>query len=137
LYEPIRVSTLEHAFHELSLGGDDVSELAEEEREQWLALFPHSAVVECSYPELDFATRWCWQNFGPCHGECHENSSEYPGCPLVISTERTEIVGGRERKRYAQVALHRHDGAWAKSWLGKTGYNYGFCEYYFADASSC
>jgi hypothetical protein len=46
------------------------------------AQFPYRVVVECDFPEWDVANRWCWQNFGPRHGEC-SSQREYAACPLI------------------------------------------------------
>jgi len=81
------------------------------ERQARLATFPHCVVLQVSYPELDYANRWCWQQFGPAHGECLQASSEYPAC---------EIQGS-----------HSHDGRWLTHWLVKTDYDFGFTEWYF------
>lgn len=76
-----------------------------------LAAFPHSVVLQVAYPELDFANRWCWQQFGPAHGECHQASSEYAACDLPTP--------------------HEHDGSWLTHWLVKTDYDFGFNEWCF------
>lgn len=81
------------------------------ERGARLAAFPHSVVLQVAYPELDFANRWCWQQFGPAHGECHQASSEYAACDLPKP--------------------HAHDGSWLTHWLVKTDYDFGFNEWCF------
>ena len=81
------------------------------ERQARMAVFPHCVVLQVSYPELDDANRWCWQEFGPAHGECLQAGSEYPAC---------EIQGS-----------HSHDGSWLTHWLVKTSYDFGFSEWYF------
>jgi hypothetical protein len=83
-----------------------------QEREDRLAAFPHSVVLQVAYPELDFANRWCWHRFGPAHGECHQASSEYAACDLRTS--------------------HAHVGSWLSHWLVKTDYDFGFNEWCFA-----
>lgn len=77
-----------------------------------LAQFPHSIVLQVAFPELDFANRWCWQQFGPADGQCYDASSEYRTCS-------------------AQVA-HSHQGQWTSQWLAKTSYDFGYNEWYFA-----
>jgi len=37
-------------------------------REERMQQFPHAVMVELSYPELDYAMRWCWKRFGPMDG---------------------------------------------------------------------
>jgi len=88
-----------------------VADIAEHDAR--LAVFPHAVVLQVAFPELDFANRWCWQQFGPADGECYEAQSEYPACRL-----RTE---------------HRHAGTWRTIWLEKTDYDFGFNEWCFAD----
>jgi hypothetical protein len=82
-----------------------------EERKTRLAAFPYSVILQLSYPQMDFATRWCWQQFGPARGECEQSSSEYPAC--------------HDKSR------HVHDGGWSTYWLAKTDYNFGFNEWLF------
>ena len=84
-----------------------------EERKARLAAFPYSVILELSYPQMDFATRWCWQQFGPAHGKCEQYSSEYPAC---------HEKGG-----------HSHSGKWCTHWLEKTNYDFGFNEWLFAE----
>jgi len=78
--------------------------------------------------------------------ECHESSSEYPGCPLVLATEYIQTgwyltnTGKRvywSNKAYIEekVPKHSHEGTWIAFWLGKTGYDYGLSEYYFQNES--
>jgi hypothetical protein len=65
----------------------------------------------CGAP--DFANRWCWQNFGPCDGECTQRYSEYRVC------DRSEP--------------HSHVGKWTSHWFVKTDYDFGYNEWYFAE----
>lgn len=113
-----------------------------QQRSLLLVRFPYSVVATGIYPEHDYACRWCWQNIGPEDGPCSAWHSEYPGCPLVLETERVERVTGTdksgnvvtwERKEYANPGEHRHEGPWSFLWLGKTGYDFGYGEYCFAD----
>jgi hypothetical protein len=62
--------------------------------------FPHVVVVECDFPDLDVAIRWCWKNFGPHHGECTSSYSEYPACPIILATERQGVRVGPDGKAY-------------------------------------
>lgn len=111
-----------------------------ESREDALKQFPFSIVLLGSYSDHDFCTRWCWENFGPMQGECHEYQSEFPGCPLVLATEYLHPVkinhgDGIEEccqeKAYNNPGDHSHIGDWKKVWLGKIGYDFGFAEYFF------
>lgn len=83
-----------------------------EERKARLATFPYSVILELAYPQMDFATRWCWQQFGPANGQCDQKSSEYPAC--------------------SEEAQHTHLGKWRTQWLAKTDYDFGFNEWLFA-----
>src|SRR5258706_9988120 len=82
------------------------------ERQARLAAFPHCVVLQVSYPELDYANRWCWQQFGPAHGQCLQAGSNYPACEIRES--------------------HSHDGRWLTHWLDKVAYDFGYSEWYFA-----
>ena len=84
----------------------------EVDRNELLSKFPHSVVLQVAYPELDFANRWCWLNFGPAYGECDQKYSEYRVCTLE--------------------AQHCHYGKWVNHWFAKTDYDFGFTEWYFA-----
>ena len=90
---------------------------AEAERDTWRQRLPYSLVVKLFYPQLDFAERWCWLTFGECFGECLQRQSEYPSCfePLP----------------------HCHNGRWRARWLAKTGYDFGYCEWLFAEEEAC
>ena len=115
----------------------------EEKRNAIKQDFPYTVILEGAYPEHDFVSRWCWQNIGPVQcDECHESSSEYPGCPLVLATEYilTSWHYDNEKNRVywfekayieENVPKHGHEGTWKSLWLGKTGYDYGSSEYYF------
>lgn len=85
------------------------------ERNARMAAFPFSVMLQVAYPEMDFANRWCWHQFGPAHGECQQYQSEYPAC--------------------RQTGPHIHSGKWATYWHEKTDYNFGFHEWYFASES--
>ena len=110
------------------------------EREKLLVQFPFTVVATGEYPEHDYARRWCWQNISPENGRCATVHGDYPACPLVLATERTEQVNWRdksgndhscERKRYTEPGNHEHTGEWSFLWLGKTGYDYGYGEFCF------
>jgi hypothetical protein len=108
-----------------------------QQRTERLSDFPYSVVVETSFAEYDFANRWCWQNFGPSHGECEQQSSAYPACPLVLATEdQGPHLYGLSIQAHQKIAPHHHQGCWLVYWYGKTDYDYGFCEYHFANESS-
>ena len=84
-----------------------------EERKARLAAYPHSVILELSYPLMDFATRWCWLQFGPAHGECDQYASEFPACH--------------------EKGTHAHSGKWRTHWLEKTDYDFGFNEWLFVE----
>ncbi len=86
-----------------------------EDRSKRLARYPYSVILTLAFPEVDFANRWCWQNFGPEDGECHQYASEYPACSIKGS--------------------HHHLGSWMSYWIEKTEYNFGFNEWCFRDAA--
>ena len=116
-------------------------------KDSLLLPLPFTAVVEGVYPEQDYANRWCWRNIGPRQcDKCDCSSSEYPGCPVVLATEYIKTgwypnqAGQRvywSEKAYIEenVLEHGHEGIWSSYWLGKTGYDYGFTEYYFQNES--
>jgi hypothetical protein len=93
----------------------DVRAQEERERKGRLSRFPYAVTLQVAYPELDFANRWCWQHFGFSDGECLGYDGDYPVCSIP------------ER--------HSHQGKWMWCWLGKTDYNFGFCEWYFSEQS--
>lgn len=104
--------------------------------------YPFHVMVEGYSPELDFATRWCWQNFGPYVGPCGDHYSEYPACPLVLAIEEYKVrrtYKDREgvEKEYWEPSRdpgkHSHEGTWDLFSLGKTGYDEFFMEYYFSN----
>lgn len=117
----------------------------QEKRDRLKEEFPYTAILEGCYPEHDFVYRWCWQNIGPHHGLCQEGeSSQYVGCPIVLATKHTvtgwypDKNGNRvdwEEEAYQDVEEHSHVGNWCYLWLGKTGYDYGYAEYYFKSES--
>jgi hypothetical protein len=81
------------------------------ERQARLENFPHSVVLQVAYPELDFANRWCWVQFGAAQGECLNAQSEYPACNLHRP--------------------HAHEGKWLSYWLDKVDYDFGYNEWCF------
>jgi hypothetical protein len=96
---------------------DSLEDCATEDvaRKERLSSFPHSVMLKVSFPELDFANRWCWRNFGPCDGECTQRCSEYRICE--------------------RAGPHLHVGKWASHWFVKTDYDFGFNEWYFAESA--
>jgi hypothetical protein len=82
-----------------------------QEHQLRLSQFPYNVVLRLSYPEMDFANRWLWQQFGPPNGECIDSYSEYPTC--------------------SEKASHAHDGKWLSHWLAKTDYDFGYNEWCF------
>ena len=115
-YRTVVISTyddyLTSEFPESSANAAVVRAADFEERQARLSLFPHSVVLQVAYPELDFANRWCWQQFREADGECLQASSEYSACQLA--------------------SPHTHEGKWLSYWLAKTDYNFGFNEWCFA-----
>ena len=85
------------------------------ERQEHLGRFSYAVMLKLAFPELDFANRWCWQNFGPYHGQCFQKDSEYPMCAIE--------------------SPHCHIGTWSNHWYVKTDYNFGFNEWYFSTRS--
>ena len=69
-------------------------------------------MVKLSFPELDYAERWCWNHFGPMDGECRQKYSGYRIC-----TEDSD---------------HKHVGTWLSHWHLKTDYDFGYCEFHFS-----
>src|SRR5262245_1422187 len=93
------------SFEEYVASDDDsLEERATQEasRHERLARFPYSVMLKLSFPELDFADRWCWQNFGPRDGECTQRYSEYRACD--------------------RMEPHLHVGKWTSHWFVKTDY---------------
>lgn len=84
------------------------------EREERLLRFSHAVMLQVSFPEANFADRWCWQQFGPYWGECFQSYAEYRICDL-----------GEK---------HCHMGTWTSHFFVKTEYDFGFMEWYFSRA---
>ena len=104
------------SFEEYLASGDDSPEERAEQkrdRQERLSRFPYAVMLQVSFPEMDFANRWCWQHFGPGDGECMQHQSEYRACDLAEP--------------------HSHVGKWMCHWFVKTDYNFGFNEWYFAE----
>lgn len=85
-------------------------------RNEILKRFPYSVMLKVSYPELDFANRWCWAKFGPSDGECSQAQSEYRVC--------------------FESGPHEHSGIWTSRWFEKTDYDFGFNEWYFSSIAA-
>lgn len=81
------------------------------EHEARLEHFPNSVILLLAYPELDFANRWCWQQFGAADGTCLDTQSEYSTCSVQQS--------------------HEHEGTWCSHWLAKIDYDFGYNEWNF------
>ena len=73
------------------------------DRNSRLLLFPNAVLLQVAYPELDFANRWCWNQFGPADGECTQKDSYYRICEVDQP--------------------HSHSGSWMTHWLAKTDYD--------------
>jgi hypothetical protein len=104
------------SFEEYLASNDDLIEdraAQEVDRQSRLSRFPYSVMLKVSFPELDFANRWCWQNFGPSDGECLQRYSEYRVCDCTEP--------------------HSHIGKWTSHFFVKTEYDFGFNEWYFAE----
>ncbi len=109
------------------------------ERKEIHDKFPHVLVVAADWSEHDLLTRWAFREIGPFDGKCFEHQSEYPGCPLVLATEKiTEYSYLANDKRiestektYSDPGEHSHEGVWKAFFLGKTDYDYGPTEYCF------
>jgi hypothetical protein len=112
-YRTVVVSSFEEY---LASEDDSVEYRAAEEidRQARLSRFPFSVMLQLSFTELDFANRACWQRLGPSDGECNQPHSEYRMC------DRTEP--------------HTHVGKWTWHFFVKTSYDFGFCEWYFAES---
>jgi hypothetical protein len=82
------------------------------ERNARLLRFPHAVMLQVAFPELDFANRWCWSQFGPADGHCTQKHSQYCACEMDEP--------------------HSHSGSWTTHWFVKTEYDFGFNEWYFA-----
>ena len=87
------------------------------ERGVRLQQFPYAVMLEMSYPELDYAIRWCWLRFGLMDGECTQKQSEYQVCFDELE--------------------HLHNGRWTSYWFGKTDYDFGYNEFYFSAREDC
>lgn len=117
----------------------------DEKRAALLARFPYAVTAEGDYSEFSYAIRWGWQNIGPPDGPCiFHLQADYPGCPLILETEsvtygtRTDTSGAVipwVRKKYSPPAEHGHEGEWSFLWFGKTGYDWGYCAFYFGNES--
>ena len=92
----------------------EVRRTEESERRARLTLFPFAVMLKVSFAEYDFANRWCWEMFGPADGECLQHGSRYSAC------DRSE--------------RHTHVGRWMTHWYVKIEYDFGFCEWCFAEA---
>jgi hypothetical protein len=106
------------SWEEYLQGEIDTPEAAAEEvrgRQVRLQRFPHTVMVKLSFPELDYAERWCWRSFGPMDGECRQKYSQYRVC--------------------LEEASHAHVGTWLSHWHVKTDYDFGYCEFYFAESN--
>ena len=86
-----------------------------QERDSLLKIYPFSIILALCYPQIDFADRWCNQQFGFSNGECHDSYSEYQICQLD--------------------APHCHLGVWRTKWWEKVGYDYSYNEYFFENKS--
>ena len=118
-YQTIVLSSLEQYLANTDETEEDLREQIAF-RSSILKEFPYAVMLEVAFPEMDYANRWAWQQFGPRHGECYDvrrglRPSEYPMCD--------------------DGEPHVHHGTWCCHWLVKTDYDFGFCEWYFSTSS--
>jgi hypothetical protein len=113
-YRTVSLSTFEE-YLQSEGGSPEVRAQEERDREDRLSRFPYPVTLKVSFAELDFTNRLLWQRFGPAEGECRQRQSEYRVCDIAEP--------------------HSHAGKWMFCWLAKTEYNYGFCEWCFAERS--
>jgi hypothetical protein len=111
-YRTVSLSSFEDYIASV-VGSPEARVEQERDRKARLSRFPYVVMLQVSFPELDFANRWCWNHFGPSDGECTQNYSEYRVCALAEP--------------------HSHVGKWMSHWFEKTDYNFGFNEWYFAE----
>lgn len=91
---------------------------ARQERRRLLQSYPHSVILALHYPQLDIAEYWCWQQFGAAWGECLQRHADRPAC--------------------AETLPHCHTAQrWHSHWYVKTGYDYGYNEFFFAHRADC
>jgi hypothetical protein len=110
------------SFKEYLANTDETKEELTEQlavRDATLRAFPFGVILQVAYPEIDYANRWAWQQFGPRDGECFDvrrgsRPSEYPVCD--------------------DPEPHVHEGTWSCHWLVKTDYDFGFCEWFFSSS---
>ena len=76
--------------------------------------YPFSIILALAYPQMDFANRWCWQQFGSPQGRCDDHQSEYPSCNETTPN-------------------HHHEGRWRTHWWEKLDYDFGYNEWFFAE----
>lgn len=132
----MKISSYEN-FQQSHSQGRELPDDKKAERSHLHQEFPHVVCMEGVYPEMDMATNWCWKNIGDEHGQCCEASSEYPGCPQVLATEKiVHHPGGKDfppwkEKTYTKPPEHGHIGNWKTFWYCKTGYDYGFMDFCF------
>ncbi len=118
-YQTVVLSTLE----EYLANTDETEEDRCEQiafRNATLSEFPYSVMLEVAFSEMDYASRWAWQQFGPRHGECFDvrrgsKPSEYPMCK--------------------DPEPHSHQGTWCCHWYVKTDYDFGICEWFFSNSN--
>ena len=81
-----------------------------------LAKFPFSIMTLTAIDDIDFANFWLWNKFGPCNGSCHQSTSAFKACDVHV--------------------YHDHVGSWCCHFFAKTGYDFGFNEWYFDNKPS-
>ena len=68
-------TVLRSSFEEYLANTDETKEELAEQlavRDATLRAFPFSVILQVAYPEIDYANRWTWQQFGPRDGECFD-----------------------------------------------------------------
>jgi hypothetical protein len=63
------------SFEEYLANTDETKEELTEQlavRDATLRAFPFGVILQVAYPEIDYANRWAWQQFGPRDGKCFD-----------------------------------------------------------------
>ena len=112
------------------------------EREGKLKEFPCALMFEMAWETDEELRKWCWDNIGLYDCEsCSDSVYFTPGCPVILDLiAKTPKIDDNEK--YWEGIEDAHDaiehgfqGIWTSLSFGKTGYDYGFIEYYFKNES--
>lgn len=109
-----------------------------QEREERLKTFPYFIMFEMAWETDEELSKWCWDNIGlyDCKS-CNEMAWFTPGCPLMLDLIKNTPKNDDNEKYWEEIQKahddieHGYEGNWATLSFGKTGYDYGFIEYYF------